>query len=196
MKIRDEDQNKLFKRLANLIEKYGAEEPITDLENPEIEEVINDILKVGDYPNPKETFPLKVVSKELNEDDDDSKNRLEVLNKELKEIKKSITRLERQNLDLKKRLELLTNNEKNRLKANSIETLQEIGFKPITMDILKNYSEEEAEKCKRIIKEEIRTSNGRTDPLVISEKNNLPLELVAGCFDFLLKTGEIGEVDD
>lgn len=196
MKIEDEDQIELYKRLRLLIKEYGMAKPPAYQDNPEMEEIISDIYEAGDYPNHSGTFPLKVVSKESNEDYENSKNRLEAFKKELNEIKKSIARIDRRNLELKKRLELLINNEKTVSKASSIDTLQEIGFKPITDDILKNYREEDVVKCKEIIKEEIITSDGLTDPLMISEKYNLPLELVAGCFDSLLKTGEIGEVDE
>ena len=71
--------------------------------------------------------------------------------------------------------------------------LVNLGFKPITKEVLKNYSAIEIEKCENIIINEIKISNGDTDPDIISKKYDLSLNLVAGCFDKLLEDGIIGE---
>lgn len=71
--------------------------------------------------------------------------------------------------------------------------LVNLGFKPITKEVLKNYSTLEIEKCENIIIKEIKETRGDTDPDKISIKYDLPLDLVAGCFDKLLEDGTIGE---
>ena len=60
--------------------------------------------------------------------------------------------------------------------------LVNLGFKPITKEVLKNYSILEIEKCENIIINEIKITNGDTDPDIISKKYYLSLNLVSRMF--------------
>ena len=60
--------------------------------------------------------------------------------------------------------------------------LVNLGFKPITKEVLKNYSTLEIEKCENIIINEIKITTGDTDPDIISKKYYLSLNLVSRMF--------------
>ncbi len=126
----------------------------------------------------------------------DIENRLHVLETENRKIKNelaSLTKRMKVNIDA---LRLLTEHVDNVVTERLENTLEEIGFKPITSESLSKFENNDIEKVKSIIIKEIRITNGNTDPGVISLKFNLPFKLVAGCFDLLLSEGKIGETSE
>ena len=76
------------------------------------------------------------------------------------------------------------------------EILEDIGFSPITSSVLSEYDDAEVEKCKSTIIEEIKLTSGITDADDIAKKYGFPLRLVAGCFDYLLSEGKIGQTEE
>lgn len=152
-------------------------------------DIVSEFLdQFGEERGLKRSIPY-VSIQSSNKDDEDKEINNEDLKNELKEIKKNINYLRKQVSDLNKKLKELTN-------IKFIDELRDFGFKPITKEVLKKYSSQEIEKCEKIILDEIKGTNGDTDPDKIAKKYNLPLDLVAGSFSKLLEEGIIGEEDE
>ena len=70
------------------------------------------------------------------------------------------------------------------------------GFIRLGEEGLQDFTSEEIFGCKEIIKQVIKETGGYTDASIISQKYGLPLKLVAGCFDSLIKSKDVGEINE
>ncbi len=110
-------------------------------------------------------------------------------------MEREIRKLRKQLDDSTEIINLLRENFETVVEKKVDEMLEDIGFSPITSSVLSEYNDAEVEKCKSTIIEEIKLTNGFTDASDIAQKYGFPLRLVAGCFDYLLSEGKIGQTE-
>ncbi len=119
----------------------------------------------------------------------DLETKIETMEREIKRLRKQLDNNIKIMDFLKESLETVIEKRVN-------ETLEDIGFSPITSAVLSEYDVKEVEKCKSTIIEEIKLTNGVTDASDIAKKYGFPTRLVAGCFDYLLSEGKIGQIEE
>lgn len=122
-------------------------------------------------------------------------DRLSDIEKRNLEMEQEIRRLRRQLDSLNGAVKSLKVSFEEAVESKVDEMLENIGFSPITSDVLSEFKNEDVQKCKSIIIKEIKLTNGYTDASEIAKKHGLPLRLVAGCFDYLLSEGKIGQAE-
>lgn len=186
----------------NEIEKYLIEKKFRERSGPVDfstyvleKEIEKDFAQALVYPSRDSPPKIRLVSNESGNADpnEDLNQRVAKLENEIMKLKNRIMNLneifERRMGEILEKLEIVSS-------QNMEWAFQALGFKPITEEVLKQYDDKLITYCKEIIIKEIKETAGDTDASTISEKHNLPLQLVAGCFDSLLKEKKIGEKND
>lgn len=158
-----ESENSFDNKIENILDKYGI---------------------VSRWDSSK--IPQMILLTNKNMENDEEEISVEDFETELKQMKRSVNYLNGQIRELNKKIEKLTD-------MKLTDELQAFGFQPITKDVLVKYSVKQISRCETLILKEIKETRGDTDPDKISIKYDLPLDLVAGCFDKLLEDGTIGE---
>ncbi|MFG1414684.1 MAG: hypothetical protein AAE986_00790 [Thermoplasmataceae archaeon] len=198
METADENGNQYLNEIKKyLIEKKirkrsGSADFLAEVFEKEIEEDLAHALFYRSRDSPPK---VRLISNESGEADpnEDLEQRVAKLENENMKLKNRIMHLneifEQQMKEILEKLDIIS--------SQNVEwAFQALGFKPITKEVLKEYDDKNITNCKEIIIKEIRETDGNTDASTISEKYNLPLQLVAGCFDSLLKEKKIGEISD
>lgn len=123
------------------------------------------------------------------------KDRVSNLEAKVVTMEREIRKLRKQLDDSAEIINLLRESLETVVEKKVDKILEDIGFSPITSAVLSEYDDAVIEKCKSTIIEEIKLTSGFTDASDIAKKYGFPLRLVAGCFDYLLSEGKIGQTE-
>lgn len=183
------------------LEKYLREKkfpngPGSDnfLTNMLSKEFMDELANIHSFPISGKVPKVSLISnkEEYTDSAYDFDQRIAKLEKEINKLNSKIRSLSEK---FEKKISQVLEDSKRESSENMESVLKDIGFKPITDEVLNQYSNETINQCKEIIMKDIKETDGYTDASTISEKYGFPLELVAGCFDSLIKEKKIGEVN-
>lgn len=194
MRIEDTTDEYITELEEDLLRNYLHRTSHKHVSETEVDDIVRDFDKILNSPfGPREYSAVKLISTHTDEADDDLQERMNSL--ELKHDQ-LIRKMQQMESGFNKRIRMLIDRFEERSHENAKTVLRNLGFEPLTEAELVKFDKDEVLRCKKLIKQEIQETNGYTDASVISQKYELPLKLVAGCFDSMLKEGEIGEIDE